>query len=99
MTSTNEIVDLLAAQMPDLRQRYPIASMALFGSVVRDDFDPLNSDIDILIDFDGDVGWEFFDLEAELSQLLGRRVDLVSRKAVKPHYWAHIGKDLRHVYA
>ncbi len=99
MTSANEIVELLAAQMPHLRQRYPIGSMALFGSVVRDDFDSAHSDIDILFDFNGEMGWDFFDLEEELRQLLGRKVDLVSRKAIRPHYWAHINRDLRHVDA
>jgi uncharacterized protein len=99
MTIAHEIEGRLAARMPDLRSRYPIGSLALFGSVVRDDFDPRHSDVDILVEFDGDIGWEFFDLEEELGQLLGRKVDLVSRRAIKPHYWEHISKDLRHVRA
>jgi len=97
MTAAQEIEGKLAAQMPHLRSRYPISSFALFGSVVRDDFDPEHSDVDILVEFDGEIGWEFFDLEEELHQLLGRKVDLVCRKAIKPHYWEHIQKDVRHV--
>jgi predicted nucleotidyltransferase len=97
MTIAQEISGKLSAQMPDLRKRYPIGSLALFGSVVRDDFDPEHSDVDILVEFSGDIGWEFFDLEQELGALLGRKVDLVSRKAIKSHYWEHIRKDLRHV--
>ncbi len=97
MTITQEISGKLAAQMPDLRSRYPIGSLALFGSVVRDDFDPEHSDIDILVEFNGDIGWEFFDLEEELTRILGRKVDLVSRKAIKNHYWEHISKDVYHV--
>lgn len=97
MTVLQEIRRKLNAQMPDLRLRYPIGSLALFGSVVRDDFDPDHSDVDILVEFNGDIGWQFFDLEEELSRLLGRKVDLVSRRAIKPHYWEHISKDVCHV--
>jgi len=99
MTTVQEIEKRLAEGMPGLRSRYPIGSLALFGSVVRDDFDPQHSDVDILVEFDGDIGWDFFDLEDELSQLLGRKVDLVSRRAIRPHYWEHISKDVRHVSA
>jgi len=83
--------------MPSLKLRYPIAYMALFGSVVRSDFDVNKSDIDVLVDFDGEIGWEFFDLQEELEILLGRKVDLVCRKALKPHYWEVIKNDVKDV--
>ncbi len=97
MTTAEAIREKLAAHLPSLKQRYPIARLALFGSVVRDDFDPEKSDIDILVEFNGDIGWEFFDLEAELEKILGRKVDLVSKRAIKPHYWEHIKKDVVNV--
>jgi predicted nucleotidyltransferase len=58
-------------------RRYHIRRLALFGSVLRDDFGP-DSDIDVLVEFEtGHVpGLAFFDMEAELSQILGRKVDL-----------------------
>jgi predicted nucleotidyltransferase len=58
-------------------QRHHIRKLALFGSVLRDDFGP-ESDVDVLVEFDPDhiPGLAFFDIEAELSVLLGRRVDL-----------------------
>jgi predicted nucleotidyltransferase len=58
-------------------RKHHITSMAFFGSVVRDDFGP-DSDIDVLVTFEpGHVpGLDFFLLEAELSRLLGRKVDL-----------------------
>jgi hypothetical protein len=54
-----------------------IRRLALFGSVLRDDFTP-ESDVDVLVEFEpGErVGLRFFALEQELSQLLGRKVDL-----------------------
>jgi len=60
------IKELLAKHLPDLQKRYPIARMALFGSVTRNDFDLEKSDIDIMVEFNGEVGWEFIELaEAE----------------------------------
>lgn len=54
-----------------------IRRLALFGSVLRDDFGP-ESDIDVLVEFDPGVhvGLRFFALEQELSQIFGRKVDL-----------------------
>jgi uncharacterized protein len=62
-----------------------IRSMAIFGSFARNDFHP-DSDIDILVDFEpGHVpGFDFFLLEAELSRLLGRNVDLQTTSFLSP---------------
>ena len=87
----------MATELPDLLKRYPIRQLTLFGSVTRDDFDPTMNDIDIIVEFDGDIGWEFFDLEAELEKILGKKVDLVSKNAIKRHYWEYIKKDIIHV--
>ena len=64
-------------RIQDFCRRHHIRKLALFGSVIRDDFRP-DSDIDVLVEFEpGHVpGWEFFDMEAELSQILGRKADL-----------------------
>ncbi len=61
-------------------QRHHIRRLALFGSVVRDDFGP-ESDIDILVEFEEGhtPGLDFFLMEAELTKLLGRKVDLQTR--------------------
>jgi len=58
-------------------RRNKIRRLALFGSVLRDNFTP-ESDIDVLVEFEpGErVGLRFFALEQELSELLGRKVDL-----------------------
>ena len=74
----------MAAKIPidkekiaDFCRRHHIKRLALFGSVLRDDFGP-DSDVDVLVEFEpGHVpGWEFFSFEEELSQLLGRKADL-----------------------
>ena len=66
-------------------RRWKITELSLFGSVLRDDFRP-DSDVDVLVTFDPDARWTLFDLihaEDELSTLVGRKVDLVERKAVE----------------
>ncbi len=60
-----------------LCRRYGIRKLALFGSVLRDDFTP-ESDVDVLVEFEpsAKLGLRFFDVEQELSELLGYKVDL-----------------------
>ena len=78
MSERDEILAVLRAALPDLRQRWPIRSLALFGSVARGDASAA-SDLDILVEFERPLG-----LSASLAGLTGRRVDLVSRAALKP---------------
>jgi predicted nucleotidyltransferase len=63
--------------LADYCRRNHVRRLALFGSVLRDDFAPA-SDVDVLVEFEtGHVpGLAFFDMERELTALLGRRVDL-----------------------
>jgi predicted nucleotidyltransferase len=81
-----------AAQLPikiDLEriaqfcQRRGIRRLTLFGSVLRDDFDPALSDIDVLAEFEPGalraVGLQYFDYGHELGEVLGHRVDFSSR--------------------
>jgi predicted nucleotidyltransferase len=66
-------------------QRWKIHELALFGSVLRGDFDA-NSDIDLLVSFSEDAKWSLFDhvqMEIDLSRLFNRDVDLVSKRAVE----------------
>ena len=66
-------------------QQWQIVELALFGSVLRDDFGP-ESDVDVLVTFAPSARWSLLDLvrmEDELTVLLGRPVDLVERAAVE----------------
>jgi uncharacterized protein len=80
-------VDLLLSsqQIQNFCQKYHIRRLSFFGSVVRDDFGP-QSDIDVLVEFEPDhtPGLDFFLMEAELSRLLGRRVDLQTLNFLSP---------------
>jgi predicted nucleotidyltransferase len=66
-------------------EKWRIAELALFGSVLRDDFGA-DSDVDLLVTFEQGEQWRLADLSAiqeELRQLFGRHVDLVERRAVE----------------
>jgi predicted nucleotidyltransferase len=66
-------------------QEHHIRSLAIFGSFVRNDYSPI-SDMDILVDFEPGYtpGFDFFSIEAELSELLGRKVDLQTTSFLSP---------------
>jgi hypothetical protein len=63
---------------------------------VRDDFSP-NSDVDIIIDYHNKMGIEFIDLANYLEDQLEIKVDLVSRRGIKPKYYKEIEKDILYV--
>jgi predicted nucleotidyltransferase len=79
------IKDLLTKLKPELVKKYPIASIGLFGSIVRDDF-TAGSDVDIIVDFNDKIGIEFVTLADELEEKLNYKVDLVSRGGIKQRY-------------
>ena len=77
-------------QLADFCQRWCISEVALFGSVLRDDFKS-DSDLDILVTFAPEAEWGLFDhlqMEQELAELSGRKIDLISKRAVEQnHNW------------
>ena len=72
-------------EIADFCERWQVTELALFGSALRDDFGP-ESDVDVLVSFNGDAGRTLFDIsrmEEELEVMFGRRVDLVSRRGIE----------------
>jgi predicted nucleotidyltransferase len=79
---------------------YGIKELSLFGSVARGEMGP-DSDIDIMVEFlpDTSIGMIQFELLAEeLTRLAGRKVDLVSKRGLKPWVRSEVLKDLRVIY-
>jgi uncharacterized protein len=74
-------------ELATICQRHGIQRLSLFGSILRDDFRP-ESDIDMLVEFkpDARVGLRLFTIEKELSDLLGRKVDLNTRGFLSPDF-------------
>jgi uncharacterized protein len=76
-------IDLPRQALVDFCRRWHVTELAFFGSVLRDDFRP-DSDVDVLVRFAPGAapGWDFVTMREELSQLLGRRVDILTRVGV-----------------
>jgi predicted nucleotidyltransferase len=96
MYNTEQIVNIIKDQKKELEKKYPISELALFGSYARGD-NHEKSDIDILVDFNGRIGIEFIALAHELEDIFKTKVDLVSRKGIKPYYLPFVEKNLIHV--
>ncbi len=84
MKGKEEIVGILKEHLAEIRHRFSIRSISLFGSVVRDEV-ASESDIDVLVVFEGTPTFDaFMDLKFYLEELLQARVDLVTDKALRP---------------
>jgi hypothetical protein len=80
------IIDVDAAQLAAVCRRFQVERLAVFGSAARGEMRP-DSDVDLLVEFrpEAEIGFiEYGGLMLALSELLGRKVDLVSRPALKP---------------
>jgi len=98
MKPIEEIKGILTEHKEELRERFRVREIGVFGSYVRGEQRKRGSDIDILVEFEEPIGlFEFMDLEEYLSNLLGRKVDLVSRKALKPRIGEYILKEVVYV--
>lgn len=90
-----EALRILHEHRPNL-QRLGVKSLALFGSVARDEAEP-GSDVDVLVEFSEPVGFfRFLDVKAYLEELLGCRVDLVTPDALRPQLRQRVLGDLIH---
>lgn len=96
MQQLSAIQNILKQLKPELVSKYHISSLGLFGSVVRNDF-TATSDIDIVVDFSKPIGIAFIDLANELEMKLHRKIDLVSKKGIKPAYYHQIEQEIVYV--
>lgn len=83
----------------DFCRRNQIRRLAVFGSALRNDFTP-DSDIDILVEFEegARVGLRFFAMQDELSEMLGRKVDLNTRGFISDAFLDEVLREARDVY-
>lgn len=93
-------VSVPQAEIDDFCRRHHVRRLALFGSVLRDDFRP-DSDIDVLIEFEPGhaPGFAFFALEAELKQVLGREIDLNTPEDLSRYFREQVVSTAECLYA
>lgn len=98
------LIDLHREEVATLCRKWGARRLDVFGSAIRDDFDPATSDLDFLVDFD-DVSparyaQAYFSLKEGLERLFGRPVDLVTGSSLaNPYFRERIASASRTVYA
>jgi predicted nucleotidyltransferase len=96
MKTLQDIKDKLSNHKNRLFADYPIKSIAIFGSYSRSEQNDI-SDLDIIVEFSDKIGIRFVDLAEDLENIVGTKVDLVSRKGIKEKYLKSIDSDLVYV--
>jgi hypothetical protein len=96
MKSLQEIKSTISKHKDQLFNDYPIKSLAIFGSYSKNEQNK-ESDLDIIVEFNGKIGIRFIDLANELEDLVGFKIDLVSKNGIKEKYFKSISSDLIYV--
>lgn len=92
-----KIREKIHKQLPLLKEKYHVKKIGIFGSFVRGE-QKKGSDLDILVEFDTPIGFfDFIRLENLLSRSLHKKVDLVSKRAIKPAVKKEIIKEVQYV--
>ena len=87
------VLALLRQHLPVLRERFGVQRLRLFGSMARDTARP-DSDVDVLVDFGRPATPEaLFGTQFYLEDLLGRDVDLVTERALRPQLRPYVERD------
>jgi uncharacterized protein len=97
MKNFEEIKEVLQKNKNELREQYGLKEIGIFGSYVRGE-QKEESDLDLLVELEKPVGFvRFLKLENALSQLLGLPVEIVTKKALKPHIGKRILQEVKYV--
>jgi uncharacterized protein len=97
MKNFEEIKEIIKKHKDEFKEEYGLKEIGVFGSYVRGEQNE-NSDIDILIELEKPMGYvKFFRLENALSHLLGVPVEIVTKKALKPHIGKRILQEVKYV--
>ena len=96
MLTKNYILSKLAELKPILYKEYAVKEIGLFGSFSDESFSE-NSDIDLLVEFEKPIGWKYFSLEIYLESIFGRKIDLVTKNALKKQIKDRILKQVNYV--
>ncbi|HHT9121965.1 MAG TPA: nucleotidyltransferase family protein [Candidatus Wunengus sp. YC63] len=97
MKTFEEIKKVLQKHREEFKEQYGLKEIGIFGSYVKGE-QKEKSDIDMLIELEKPIGFvRFMRLENALSQLLGVRVEMVTRKALKPHIGKRILQEVKYV--
>jgi len=89
----DEAIFLIRSHLPELRRRFGIRGLSVFGSVARDEASA-TSDVDVLVEFDGPTTFDgYFGAKEALEELLGARVDLATPAMLKPRLKLEVDRE------
>ncbi|GAA4407550.1 nucleotidyltransferase [Nibrella viscosa] len=94
MLSEQELAEKLRQIKPTLERQFAVSQLGYFGSYSTGEANE-ESDVDILVDFNQPVGWEFFRVQDVLEASIGKRVDLITPRAIKPQLKQKIFQQLK----
>lgn len=87
------VIAVIRAHLPEIRQRFGVRDLSVFGSVARDESTG-TSDVDVLIEFDGPTTFDgYFGLKERLEEVLGTRVDLATPAMLKPRLKVEVERE------
>jgi len=96
MINKTDILNKLIDLKPILQRDYSVKEIGLFGSFSDESFTD-DSDIDLLVEFEKPIGWKYFSLEIYLENIFGRKIDLVTKNALKEQIKDRILKQVKYV--
>jgi predicted nucleotidyltransferase len=88
-----QAISLIRGALPELREAFGVRSVAVFGSVARDEASA-TSDVDVLVEFEGPTSFDgYFGVKEALERLLGARVDLATTAMLKPRLRGEVERE------
>ncbi|MDP2183307.1 MAG: nucleotidyltransferase family protein [Actinomycetota bacterium] len=96
MTDTDEMIRAIGQHAGEIRRDFGVARLGVFGSRARGDA-AVDSDLDVLVEFERPTFRNYMGLKHYLEQLLGVTVDLVSAAALKPMLKEHVMREVKYV--
>src|SRR5437879_6081756 len=105
MTKMNRLIEQNLHRITELCRKYDVRRLDLFGSAVRDDFDAEHqSDLDFLVEFNNftiyNAADRYFNFLSDLESLFGRKIDLVSDRAIRnPYFRKAVDEERLNLYA
>jgi uncharacterized protein len=95
MLTKDKILSTLRELKPVLNKEFAVKEIGLFGSFSNETYTP-ESDIDLIVELERPIGWKFFSLEIYLEKEFGRKIDLVTKNALKDQVKEYILKNVNY---
>jgi len=96
MITKNDILSKLKELKPFLNKEFAVRKIGLFGSFSEGNYNE-DSDIDILVELEKPIGWKYFSLELYLEEIFNRKIDIVTKNALKKQIRDNILQQVNYV--